>query len=226
MLNIVKEYVIWNEFYRVVLIKDEKIINFYWISWLYQKFYNFLLIIGFLKEGSIILYYFLFGNIKSFDSIKVFYVFKKVISIVYFFNSINLIFVERGFFKINDKVFVFVCLFVLDDKDLIKFVVGVFFLVRDIDEFVFLIQFYMVDRIYFVDKINVFIEENFFKNYVELFDIDGYRIGIFVINYNERIFVNIKRYFEKLFIIIFLFFIVLILFIVFLGGVYFIRRVI
>lgn len=84
----------------------------------------------------------------------------------------------------------------------------------------------MVDRIYFVDKINVFIEENFFKNYVELFDIDGYRIGIFVINYNERIFVNIKRYFEKLFIIIFLFFIVLILFIVFLGGVYFIRRVI
>lgn len=85
------------------------------------------------------MYYFLFGNIKSFDSIKVFYVFKKVISIVYFFNSINLIFVERGFFKINDKVFVFVCLFVLDDKDLIKFVVGVFFLVRDIDEFVFLI---------------------------------------------------------------------------------------
>ncbi len=114
----------------------------------------------------------------------------------------------------------------MDDKDLTKPVAGVLFLARDIDEFVSLIQPYMVDRIYFVDKTNVSTEENLLKNHVELFDIEGYKIGTLVINYNERTLVNIKRHFEKLLIITFLFLMALTLLIAFLGGVYLTRRVI
>lgn len=226
MSNIAKEYAIWNELYRAVLTKDEETINFYWTSWLSQKPYNFSLIIGFSKEGKIISYYSPFRDIKSSDSTKIFQVFKKVTSTVYPSNSINLIPVERGFLKINDKVFAFVCSPVLDDKDLTKPVAGALFLARDIDEFVSLIQPYMVDRIYFVDKTNVSTEENLLKNHVELFDIEGYRIGTLVINYNERTLVNIKRHFEKLLIITFLFLMALTLLIAFLGGVYLTRRVI
>ncbi|ADQ07599.1 metal dependent phosphohydrolase [Caldicellulosiruptor hydrothermalis 108] len=226
MTTIAKDYAIWNELYRAVVTKDEETINFYWTSWLYQKPYNFSLIIGFSKEGKIISYHSPFGDIKSSDNTKIFKIFKKVISTVYPSDDINLIPVERGFLKINGKVFAFVCSPVLDDKDLAKPVAGALFLARDIDEFVSLIQPYIVDRIYFVDKTNTTTEENFLKNHVELFDIEGYRIGTLVIDYNEKTLVNIKRHFEKLLIITFSFLMALTLLIAFLGGVYLTRRVI
>lgn len=226
MENIAKEYAIWNELYRAVVANDEKTINFYWTSWLYQKPYSFSLIIGFSKEGKIISYHSPFGEIKRSDKTKILKVFKKVINKVYSDNDINLIPVERGFLKIDGKVFAFVCCPVLDDKDLTKPVAGALFLARDVDEFVSLIQPYMVDRIYFGDKTNVSTEGNLLKNHVELFDIDGYKIGMLVINYNEKTLVNIKRHFEKLLIITFLFLMVLTLLIAFLSGVYLTKRIV
>ncbi|BCS81715.1 HD domain-containing phosphohydrolase [Anaerocellum diazotrophicum] len=226
MENISKEYAIWNELYRAVIKNDKETINFYWTSWLYQKPYSFSLIIGFSKEGNIISYYSNYKGIRNTGQVVISKVFKKVISKVYSENDINLIPVERGFLKINGKVFAFVCCPVLDDKDLTKPIAGALFLARDVDEFVSLIQPYMVDRIYFVDKTNVSSKENLLKNHVDLFDIEGYKVGTLVIDYNERTLLNIKRHFEKLLIITFLFLMVFTLLIAFLSGVYLTKRIV
>jgi len=226
MVNIVKEYAIWNELYRAVMTKDEETINFYWTNWLYQKPYNFSLIIGFSKKGEIISFHSPVGDIKSSDSTKIYKIFKKIINNIYPSDDINLIRVERGFITINGKVFAFVCSPVLDDKNLAKPVAGALFLAKDIDEFVSLIQPYMVDRIYFLNQTMTSTNNRLLSNKLQLLDTEGNKIGVLVIDYNEKTLLNVKEHFEKLLIITFLFLMVLTLLIAFLSGVYLTKKVV
>lgn len=226
MANIAKEYAIWNELYRAVVAKDKETINFYWTNWLYQEPYNFSLIIGFSKEGEIISFHSPVGDIENSDSTKIFKIFKKVVDNIYPSDDINLIRVEKGFITINGKIFAFVCSPVLDDKNLAKPVAGALFLAKDIDKFVSLIQPYMVDRIYFTNQTVISTNNRLLSNKLQLLDTEGNKIGVLVIDYNEKTLLNVKKHFEKLLIITFLFLIVLTLLISFLSGVCLTKKVV
>lgn len=226
MTNIAKEYAVWNELYEAVRKKDLKTVNFYWTSWLYQEPYSFSIIIGFSKEGDIISYYSVKKDVLSSGREKIERIFQKVVNTVYVSDNVNLIPVEKGFLDVNGDIYAFVCSPVMDDKDLTKPIAGALFLAKSIDKFVSLIQPYIVDNVYFVDKTNQKAYKKLLDNRVRLFDTDGSEVGVLVIEYNEKALIDIKRHFEKLLVITFVVLMFLTLLIAFLSGIYLTKKIV
>lgn len=120
MTNFSKEYAIWNEIYEAVLMGKLSTIEFYWTNWLYQKPYDFSIIVGFDKQGKIICSYSKYQSIKDININKLSKIVQKTISKQYIiYKEVSLIPVEKGFIKFNDKIYAFVCCPVLDDKILV-----------------------------------------------------------------------------------------------------------
>ncbi|WAM31093.1 HD domain-containing protein [Caldicellulosiruptor naganoensis] len=225
MTIIAKDYSIWNEIYQAVLNDDFTTIEFYWTNWLSQKPYDFSIIVGFYKKRGIIASYSRYQPLRDIITENLFEVVQKTINKKYGYNDINLIPVEKGFLKFNERVYAFVCSPVLDNKDLNKPVIGALFLAREIKEFVSLIQPFVVNKAYFQPKGILSHTNKLVRNELVIYDTNNNFLGSIVVDHDEKPLVMIKRRFEKLLLIIFILLTHLTLFISFASGVYLTRKI-
>ncbi|WP_039765260.1 HD domain-containing phosphohydrolase [Caldicellulosiruptor sp. F32] len=226
MTNFAKEYAIWNEIYEAVLMGKLSTIEFYWTNWLYQKPYDFSIIVGFDKQGKIICSYSKYQSIKDININKLSKIVQKTISKQYIiYKEVSLIPVEKGFIKFNDKIYAFVCCPVLDDKNLSRPVIGALFLARDIKNFVSLIQPYVVNNVYFQPKESSTRPNRLLRNEIAITDIDNNILGSIVLDYDEKPLVLVKKHFENLLIAMFMILTILTLLISFISGMYLTNRI-
>jgi len=226
MTNFSKEYAIWNEIYEAVLMGKLSTIEFYWTNWLYQKPYDFSIIVGFDKQGKIICSYSKYQSIKDININKLSKIVQKTISKQYIiYKEVSLIPVEKGFIKFNDKIYAFVCCPVLDDKNLSRPVIGALFLARDIKNFVSLIQPYVVNNVYFQPKESSTRPNRLLRNEIAITDIDNNILGSIVLDYDEKPLVLVKKHFENLLIAMFMILTILTLLISFISGMYLTNRI-
>lgn len=225
MTNVAKEYAIWNEIYEAVLANNLKTLEFYWTNWLYQKPYDFSIIIGFDKYREVISWYSKYESIEDINGEKLFEIVQKTINKQYIYKDVNLIPVEKGFVRFKDRIYAFVCSPVLDDKNLERPVVGALFLAKDIENFVSLIQPYVVNKVYFYPKQSSNWANRLLKNEILVIDINGNVLGSIVLEYDEKPLFLIKRRFENLLIAMFIILTALILLISFTSGMYLTRRI-
>ncbi|AZT90979.1 HD domain-containing protein [Caldicellulosiruptor changbaiensis] len=226
MTNFSKEYAIWNEIYEAVLMGKLSTIEFYWTNWLYQKPYDFSIIVGFDKQGKIICSYSKYQSIKDININKLSKIVQKTISKQYIiYKEVSLIPVEKGFIKFNDKIYAFVCCPVLDDKNLSRPVIGALFLAKDIKNFVSLIQPYVVNNVYFQPKESSTRPSRLLRNEITITDIDNNILGSIVLDYDEKPLVLVKKHFENLLIAMFVILTILTLLISFISGMYLTNRI-
>lgn len=225
MTNFAKEYAIWNEIYEAVLMGKLSTIEFYWTNWLYQKPYDFSIIVGFNKQGEIICSYSKYQSFKDINTNKLFKIVQKTINKQYIYEDINLIPVEKGFIKFNDKIFAFVCCPVLDDKNLNRPVIGALFLAKDIKNFVSLIQPYVVNNVYFQPKESSTRSSRLLRNEITITDIDNNILGSIVLDYDKKPLILVKKHFENLLIAMFVILTILTLLISFISGMYLTNKI-